>query len=99
MQLQFRAGVKRRFESHPIALQSPLSHRQASARPIYRNALKSPTGGYTDPSEERSTPGAREASMTDQAKPVPRPWRSYLRFSVRGMIVVVLLVRVNWWHE
>src|SRR5690242_20006223 len=30
--------------------------------------------------------------MTDQAKPVSRPWRRFLRLSVRGIIVVVLLV-------
>ena len=30
--------------------------------------------------------------MTDQAKPTPRPWRRFLRFSVRGMIVVVLVI-------
>ena len=29
--------------------------------------------------------------MNDQAQPVSRPWRSFLRFSVRGLIVVVLL--------
>jgi internalin A len=29
--------------------------------------------------------------MTEQAKPASRPWRQFLRFSVRGMIVVVLL--------
>jgi hypothetical protein len=30
--------------------------------------------------------------MSDQAEPVSRPWRRYLRFSVRGLILVVLLV-------
>ena len=30
--------------------------------------------------------------MNDQGKPVSRPWRRFLRFSVRGMIVIVLLV-------
>ena len=30
--------------------------------------------------------------MTDQAKPVSRPWRRFLRFSVRGLIVVVLVI-------
>src|SRR5262245_2160868 len=30
--------------------------------------------------------------MTDQAKLISRPWRRFLRFSVRGMIVVVLVV-------
>ena len=30
--------------------------------------------------------------MTDQAKPVSRPWRRLLRFSVRGLIVIVLVV-------
>jgi internalin A len=30
--------------------------------------------------------------MTDQASPVARPWRRFLRFSVRGMIALVLLV-------
>lgn len=30
--------------------------------------------------------------MIDQAKPASRPWRRFLRFSVRGMIVVVLVI-------
>ena len=30
--------------------------------------------------------------MPDQAKPVSRPWRRYLRFSVRGLIVLVLVI-------
>jgi hypothetical protein len=30
--------------------------------------------------------------MTDHAKPVSRPWRRFLRFSVRGKIVAVLLI-------
>jgi hypothetical protein len=30
--------------------------------------------------------------MIDQVKPVSRPWRRFLRFSVRGLIVVVLLI-------
>jgi hypothetical protein len=30
--------------------------------------------------------------MTDQAEPVSRPWRKFLRFSVRGMIVLVLMI-------
>ena len=30
--------------------------------------------------------------MTDQAKPVSRPWRRFLRFSVRGLIVLVLVI-------
>jgi Leucine-rich repeat (LRR) protein len=30
--------------------------------------------------------------MTDQAKPISRHWRRFTRFSVRGMIVVLLLV-------
>jgi hypothetical protein len=29
--------------------------------------------------------------MLDQAKPVSRPWRRFLRLSVRGLIVIVLL--------
>ena len=32
--------------------------------------------------------------MTDQSKPVSRPWRRFLRFSVRRMVVVVLLIGV-----
>ena len=32
--------------------------------------------------------------MTDQAKPVSRPWRRFLRFSVRGLVVLVLLIGV-----
>ncbi len=30
--------------------------------------------------------------MNDQAKPNSRPWRRYLRFSVRGMLVLVLVI-------
>ena len=30
--------------------------------------------------------------MPDQAKPVARPWRRFLRFSVRGLIVLVLVI-------
>jgi hypothetical protein len=30
--------------------------------------------------------------MNDQAKPAPRPPRRFLRFSVRGMIVLVLMI-------
>ena len=30
--------------------------------------------------------------MTDQSKPASRPWRRFLRFSVRGMIVLVMVV-------
>ena len=36
-----------------------------------------------------------EPSMLDQAKPVSRPWRRYLLFSVRGLIVLVLLIGVG----
>jgi hypothetical protein len=41
------------------------------------------------------------ANMTDA--PVSRPWRRYLRFSVRGMVIIVLLIggRFGWiveWH-
>ncbi len=30
--------------------------------------------------------------MTDQRKPAPRPWRSFLRFSIRALIVLVLVI-------
>jgi hypothetical protein len=30
--------------------------------------------------------------MSDQTKDVARPWRRFLRFSVRGMIVLVMVV-------
>ena len=30
--------------------------------------------------------------MTDQAKPKSRFWRKYLRFSVRGLVVLVLVI-------
>jgi hypothetical protein len=30
--------------------------------------------------------------VTDQAKPVSRPWQRCLRFSVRGLIVLVLVI-------
>ncbi len=32
--------------------------------------------------------------MTDQAKSIRRPWRRFLRFSVRGLIVLVLMIGV-----
>ena len=34
--------------------------------------------------------------MPDQAKSVARPWRRFLRFSVRGLIVLVLVIGVGW---
>jgi hypothetical protein len=34
----------------------------------------------------------RDAGISDQAKPISRPWQRFLRFSVRGMIVVVLVI-------
>ena len=34
----------------------------------------------------------RVGSMTDRASAASRPWRRFLRFSVRGMIVVVLVM-------
>ncbi len=30
--------------------------------------------------------------MTDQSKPTPRPWRRFLRFTIRGLIVLVLVI-------
>jgi hypothetical protein len=30
--------------------------------------------------------------MTEHARPVSHPWRRYVRFSVRGLIVLVLVV-------
>ena len=30
--------------------------------------------------------------MTDQANPISRPWRRFLRFSVRGPVVLVLVI-------
>jgi hypothetical protein len=35
---------------------------------------------------------SREARMSSHADPAPHPWRRYLRFSVRGLIVVVLVI-------
>jgi hypothetical protein len=32
--------------------------------------------------------------MTDQVKPASRPWRRFLRFNVRGLIVLVLVIAV-----
>ena len=68
-------------------------HRIAgSRRLIDRNSLKSHPGGYTDPIQQTSALRSQEAGMTDQAKPVSRPWRRFLRFSVRGMIVLVIVI-------
>jgi hypothetical protein len=33
-----------------------------------------------------------ESAATMPADPIPRPWRRFLRFSVRGLIVLVLVV-------
>jgi hypothetical protein len=33
--------------------------------------------------------------MPDESKPVSRPWRRFLRFSVRGLIVLVLVIGVG----
>jgi internalin A len=46
-------------------------------------------GGYD---EHASALRSQEAGMDNQAKPVSRPWRRFLRFSVRGLIVLVLLI-------
>jgi hypothetical protein len=64
----------------------------ASERPIYLRSLKSRPGEYTDPSEEPSFLRDQEGSMTEQARLVSCPWRRYVRFSVRGLIVVVLVI-------
>jgi hypothetical protein len=74
------------------ALASSLSHCQTSGRPIYRKSLKSCPGGYNDPSEETSTLRSHELTLTDQAKSASRPSRRFLRFSVRGLIVLVLVI-------
>jgi Leucine Rich repeat len=59
-----------------------------------KNSLKSRPGGYTDPSEKTSTLRAQQANMTNQAKTVSRPRRRFLRFSVRGMILLVLVIGI-----
>jgi internalin A len=38
------------------------------------------------------TQGRLEVGMPDQAKPVARPWRRFVRLTVRGLIVFVLLI-------
>jgi Leucine Rich Repeat (LRR) protein len=43
-------------------------------------------------SDATETPLSQEAGMPDQAKPVSRPWRRFLRLSVRGLIVLVLVI-------
>jgi hypothetical protein len=30
--------------------------------------------------------------MSSQSEPTPRPWRRYLRLSMRGLLVLVLLI-------
>ena len=37
---------------------------------------------------------SHEHSMPDHAEPVSRPWRRFLHFSLRGMIVLVIVVGV-----
>jgi Leucine rich repeat len=41
---------------------------------------------------KRLRPSTQDARMTDQANTASRPWRRFLRFSVRGLIVLVLVV-------
>ncbi len=53
-----------------------------------RNVLN----GYTEPTEEISALRSQQAVMNAQAKPASRPWRRFLRFSVRGLILLVLLM-------
>ena len=48
--------------------------------------------GYTDLSKEMSAARRSEAGMSSQPKPISRRWRLYPRFSVRGLIVLVLLI-------
>jgi internalin A len=47
---------------------------------------------YTDSIERTTTPRSPEADMAEQAKPVSARPRRFLRFSVRGLIVLVLLI-------
>ena len=48
--------------------------------------------GYDESREPTSALRSQDAGMTDQAKPNPRPWQRFLRFSVRGMILLVLVI-------
>jgi internalin A len=41
-----------------------------------------------------STRRSHEPAMIDQSRPLSRPWRRFLRFSVRGLIVLVLVIGV-----
>jgi hypothetical protein len=43
-------------------------------------------------SNEIETSRSQEPGMTDQANTVSRPWRRFLRFSVRALIVLVLVI-------
>ena len=87
-----RAG--RESQRHNLAgLALSLSHRQALGRRIYRPSFDElPADRYDESSEQTSAVRSHEATMPDQANPVSRPWRRFLRFSVRGMIVLVLVL-------
>jgi hypothetical protein len=62
-----------------------VSHCQAFGRRIYRPSFDERRAGrYDESSEQTSALRSLVASMTDQGKPVLRPWRRFLRFSVRG---------------
>jgi Leucine Rich repeat len=47
---------------------------------------------YNEQREKTLALHSESAGMRDQSKPASRRWRRYLRFSVRGLIVVVLVV-------
>ncbi len=47
---------------------------------------------YDESSEHTSALCSLSAGMTDQAEPISRPWRRFLRFSMRGMILLVFVV-------
>ena len=79
-------------ESAPIGLASALSHRPASGRLVDRNSVESRPDGYSDPSEERSPSAGSSPPWSIKPNPSHVPGGDFCAFSVRGMIVVVLLV-------
>ena len=48
--------------------------------------------GYDELRKQQSALQSNEAGMTDRAKPISRPRRRFLRFSMRGMIALVLVI-------
>ena len=83
-----QSGRRRRMESKPRWIASGSLNR-SEVDPSGRAGSWYDLTRGANQLEMLPNPGKRP---TMPAEPVPRPWRRYLRFSVRGIIVVVLVV-------